>query len=406
MRIIWRSMASGFPAVSVKQATRGLSKSRNFHEGRDPFLRRVLAAAAQNLARDTGHDPNDEDYCQDLIASLVEDANVRRELNLMWLPTTAERVVDKLLTDEPTLRAAAGSVLTEAEWRLLLREPHAPWTRDDIPLLDEAAHALGPWSRPTAVETEPSGYRELRAEDAYRVTPHRDDQPRSTLAERALDDREWVYGHVIVDEAQELSAMAWRAIARRATRKSMTVVGDLQQASHPAAARDWDAALGWANDRLERHTLTVTYRITTQIAEAATELLRRAGGTPPALTPIRDGAPVTRVRLSLDELAEYAKAVARPHGRSALIVADEMFSSIREYLSDDHFGFDNAALDAPIAVVTAQQSKGLEFDCVIVVAPHLLSEQRALGADIYVASTRATQELHLVTLPDGDHSLA
>lgn len=382
----------------LQQAARGLSKTRNFHEGRDPFLRRVLAAAARNLARDTGHDPDDEDYCQDLVASLVEDANMRRELNLMWLPTTAERVVQRLLTDEPTLQAAAGSILSEAEWRLLLRDPDAPWTRDDIPLLDEAAHALGPWSPPTAPDSEPTGYRELQAEDAYRVSPHRGEQPRSTLAERALDDREWVYGHVIVDEAQELSAMAWRAIARRSTRKSMTVVGDLQQASHPAAARNWDAALGWAGDRIERHTLTVTYRITRQIAEAATDLLERAGGTPPLLTPIRDGAPVARVQLALTELADYAKAVARPDGRSAVIVADTAFESMRAHLLDDHFGFDAAALDAPIAVVTAQQSKGLEFDCVIVVDPALLSEQRPMGSDVYVAATRATQELHLVSL--------
>jgi len=382
----------------LHQAARGLSKSRNYHEGRDPFLRRVLAAAARNLARDTGHDPDDEDYCQDLVASLVEDANMRRELNLMWLPTTAERVVHRLLTDERTLHTAAGAVLSEPEWRLLLRDLDAPWTRDDIPLLDEAAHALGPWSAPTAPDTEPTGYRELRAEDAYRVNPQRGDQARSTLAERALDDREWVYGHVIVDEAQELSAMAWRAIARRATRKSMTVVGDLQQASHPAAVRNWDAALGWAGDRMERHTLTVTYRITRQIAEAATGLLEQAGGTPPILTPIRDGAPVARVAVDITELADYAKAVARPDGRSAVIVADALLESMRAHLLDDHFGFDVAALDAPIAVVTAQQSKGLEFDCVIVVEPELLSRQRPMGADIYVAATRATQELHLVTL--------
>lgn len=388
----------------LHQAARGLSKSRNFHDGRDPFLRRVLAAAAKNLARDTGHDPEDDDYCQDLVASLVEDANMRRELNLMWLPTTAERVVHQLLTNERTLQAAASSVLPEHEWRSLLRDPQAPWTRDDVPLLDEAAHALGPWTPPTAPDSEPAGYRELRAEDAYRVRPDRGDQSRSTLAERALDDREWVYGHVIVDEAQELSAMAWRAIARRATRRSMTVVGDLQQAAHPAAARNWDAALGWAGDRVERHTLTVTYRITRQIAQTATDLLRQAGGTPPELTPIRDGAPVHRVELTIDELATYAKTAARPDGRSAVIVADETFDSMRSYLPGEHFGFDAAALDAPIAVVTAQQSKGLEFDCVMVVQPELLSEQRPLGADIYVAATRATQELHLVTITPGDYS--
>lgn len=399
--LVIRTSTGSTVRVSVEQlhqATRGLSKSRNFHEGRDPFLRRVLTAAARNLAQDTGHDPTDDDYCQDLIASLVEDPNMRRELNLMWLPTTAERVVKQLLSNEHELQLAAQSILTSREQALLLRDQNAPWTSDDIPLLDEAAHALGPWSPPSARESEESGYRELRAEDAYRISPDRHRQAHSTLAERAVDDREWVYGHVIVDEAQELSAMAWRAVARRATRKSMTVVGDLQQASHPAAARDWDQALGWASDRIHRHTLTITYRITRPIAEAASRALLEAGGAPVDLTPIRDGPPVRHVDIPHTELPGYASRVARQDGRSAVIVPDDWLPTLRDQMTDPRFGFDEAALDAPIAVITAQQSKGLEFDCVVVVQPQQLSEQRPYGADIYVAATRATQELHFVTL--------
>ena len=106
-----------------------------------------------------------------------------------------------------------------------------------------------------------------------------------------MSDRSWIYGHVVVDEAQELSRMAWHALSRRCSRKSMTIVGDLQQTTHPAGARDWDQALGWARERLDLHTLTVTYRITRQTAQVATELLTRAGGHAPNLTPIRDGAP-------------------------------------------------------------------------------------------------------------------
>lgn len=401
--LLVRTTTGGSVRVSVDQlqhATRGLSRSRNFHEGRDPFLRRVLASAAQNLAADTGHDPTDEEYCQDLVASLVEDANIRREFNLLWLPTTPERVVHQLLTDADTLRQASADVLSGDDQRRLLREPSDPWTTDDVPLLDEAAHALGPWTPPTSPESHPAEYRELQASDAYAIQTDRFEYSRTSLAERALDDREWVYGHVIVDEAQELSAMAWRAIGRRATRKSMTVVGDLQQSSHPAAARDWNQALFWANDRVHRHSLTVTYRITRQIAQAATDLLVAAGGDPPTLTPIRDGAPVQSCSIELAALADYARSCARSDGRSAIIVPDDSMASIRDVLTDADFGFDDAALDAPIAVLTAQQSKGLEFDCVVIVEPDVISDQRARGADIYVAATRATQELHLVSLLD------
>lgn len=390
-------------AEQLQQATKGLSRSRNFHDGREPFLRRVLASAAMNIARERGHDPSDDDYCLDIIASLVEDANVRRELNLMWLPTTPEKVIARLLTDPDYLAEASAGVLSKDEQRYLLRGVDAPWTTDDIPLLDEAAHALGPWMPPTHTHSHDSGdqgVRELRAEDAYRISPRRDDQEQSSLAERAVDDREWVYGHVIVDEAQELSAMAWRAVARRATRRSMTVVGDLQQASHPSAAREWNEALFWVTERMQRFTLTVTYRITRQIARAATELLLAAGGDPPELTPIRDGPEVHRIDLPFTDLAQYAERVSDPDGRTALIAPDSMLTALRAELTSPAFGFDDSALDAPIAVLTAQQSKGLEFDCVLLLDPAAISDQRPRGADVYVAATRATKELHLVDLAD------
>lgn len=384
----------------MENAARGLSRSKNFHEGRDPFLRRLLMAAARNVARDTGHDPMDEDYCQDIVGSLVEDANIRREFNLMWLPTSPERVISHLLTDPHHLREVSAGVLSEDEQARIVRNVGDPWTTDDVALLDEAAYLLGPWTPAQREDHSPSDYRELQASDAYRIRPDNVKHTRATLAERALDDREWVYGHVVVDEAQELSAMSWRAIRRRASRKSMTVVGDLQQSSHPAGARSWDEALAWARDRVHRHTLTVTYRITAQIAEAATELLLAAGGDPPRLTPIRDGEPVTRTELLVDELAGYALDVAPSDGRSAIIVADAFLSEAAQHLTGGEFGFGNEALDAPVAVVTAAQSKGLEFDSVVVVDPKAISDQRPRGSDIYVAATRATQRLHLVRLVD------
>ena len=382
----------------IEQCSKGISRHRRFHEGRDPFLRRVLQQAARNVALDTGHDPDDEDYCQDLIASMVEDPAVRREFNLMWLPTTPEKVVHQLLTDESTLAQAAQAILSSRDQQLLLRKPSDPWTTDDLPLLDEAADALGTWTPPEHRPEEAADYRELQASDAYRVKPQRLTGRSTSLAERAIDDREWVYGHVIVDEAQELSAMAWRAIRRRASRKSMTVVGDLQQSSHPAGPRSWEQALAWATTRMHLHTLTVTYRITRQIATAASELLRSAGGDPPTLTPIRDGSDVRVVTVGLTELAAYAREAGSIDGRTAVIAADAAFPRLRELLNGEDFGYDDSALDAPIAVLSAQQSKGLEFDCVLVIDPDALGRQHPRGADVYVAATRATKDLHLVTL--------
>ena len=380
----------------IEQCAKGISRSRRFHDGREPFLRRVLQQAARNVALETGHDPDDDDYCQDLIASIVEDPAVRREFNLMWLPTTPEKVVHQLLTDELTLAQAAQGILSSHDQRLLLREPSDPWTTDDLPLLDEAADALGTWIPPEHRAEEAADYRELQASDAYQIKPQRSMDRSTSLAERAIDDREWVYGHVIVDEAQELSAMAWRAIRRRASRKSMTVVGDLQQSSHPAGPRSWEQALSWASTRMHLHTLTVTYRITRQIAAAATRLLLDAGGDPPVLTPIRDGADVVERSLPLTGLADYALSVGPADGRSAVIAPDSRVDQLRSLLTQPNFGFDDDALDASVSVLTAQQSKGLEFDSVLVLDPVGLSLQHERGADVYVAATRATKELQLI----------
>lgn len=381
----------------LEQASKGISRSRRFHEGRDPFLRRVLQRAARNVAADTGHDPDDQDYCEDLVASMVDDPNVRRKFNLMWLPTTPERVIHELLTTPSVMRKVADGVLSPDEQRLLVRSGEAPWTTDDLPLLDEAADALGPWTPPAAPAADQSDYRELQASDAYRIRPSRTGERSGSLAERAIDDREWVYGHVIVDEAQELSAMAWRAVRRRASRKSMTVVGDLQQSSHPAGPRSWNQALPWATDKIALNTLTVTYRITRQIADAATRLLLEAGGDPPVLTPIRDGADVVETSMPLTAFPDYALSSRPTEGRSAVIAPDSLVDQLRLLLPGPEFGFDDDALDAPIAVLTAQQAKGLEFDSVLVLDPAGLSAQHERGADVYVAATRATQVLHLVT---------
>lgn len=387
----------------IHSASRGISRTRHFHAGRDPFLRRVLMAAARNVAKDTGHDPDDTDFCQDTIASLVEDPDVRRELNLMWLPTTPEKIIGQLLTDRRVLAHAAHDVLSEAEQRHLLRELPHDWAVDDVPLLDEAASLLGPWSPPVHTPRE-DDYRELQASDAYVIKAERTSRRGAPVAERAMEDREWVYGHVIVDEAQELSAMAWRSIQRRASRRSMTIVGDLQQSSHPASPRSWGEAIHWGKDKIHLHTLSVTYRITRQIAQAATDLLIAAGGDAPILTPIRDGEPVTRIAVSLRDLQNYVSSARSTDGRNAVIVPDSFYREALEILTGDLYGFDDNALDAPVAVVSVQQAKGLEFDCVFLIDPDRLSAQHPRGADIYVAATRATQTLHLVDITDGRSS--
>ena len=382
-------------AAQLADARKGVPRNGTFHANREPFLRRALDHLSRDRVRRRGEDPGDPDHRLDALVDLVEEPSVRRTLNLMWLPITPERLVSLLLTDADTLARAARGVLSPRQQQLLLRPPGSPWTVDDAPLLDEAADRLGDFVRPTAeVEREDPDYGELRVEDPF--ARHR---PTTTVAERALEDRSWVYGHVVVDEAQELSRMAWRALSRRCSRRSMTVVGDLQQAAHPAGARDWHEALAWAGDRIDVHVLTVTYRITRQVADTATELLTSAGGDAPILHPIREGAPTEELELRLADLVPAILARS-DDGRIGVVIPDADADALAAWLTDadPRFACGDDAVDAPIAVLTARETKGLEFDHVFVIEPDAIARQAPRGADIYVACTRATQTLHLVTL--------
>ena len=121
---------------------------------------------------------------------------------------------------------------------------------------------------------------------------------RRTVVDAALADRTWVFGHVVVDEAQELSPMQWRVLLRRCPSRSMTVVGDLAQAGSPAAPRTWGEAFDRvAPGRWSVQQLTVNYRTPAPMMELATRVLRASGSPVTEPSSIRDGAPprITRV---------------------------------------------------------------------------------------------------------------
>lgn len=379
----------------LEDARRSVPRHLPFHEGRDPFLRRVLDALARDLCRSRADDPSDPDARQQAIEDLIDDRHVRRTLNLMWLPITPEVLVRRLLSDEPTLRAACAGVLTEREITTLLRDADTPWSTDDVPLIDEAATLLGDVEPPRSAHPAPE-VDELSVVDHFSSS-----RPTTTLAERAMADREWVYGHVVVDEAQELSAMAWHCIARRSTRRSMTIVGDLQQTTHPAGARDWDEALGEIRGQMQRHTLTVTYRITRQTAQTAVDHLVAAGGSAPALHPIRDGEATVHAETTTPDLrTSVLTQVGDGVGRACVVVPDDRAEQVASALVGDEFGHGAHALDARIAVLTARDTKGLEFDTVVIIDPDAISRQGIRGSDIYVACTRATKRLVLLRLVD------
>jgi DNA helicase IV len=241
--------------------------------------------------------------------------------------------------------------------------------------------------------------------DAGRLAGRQVESDGLSVAERAAADRQWAYGHIIVDEAQELSAMAWRALMRRCPSRSMTLVGDIAQTSDLAGTSAWDTALSpFVEDRWRIAELTVNYRTPSEIMDVAADVLAkidpelrvprsvRSSGHPPVT--------VTVPRPDLgDRLAGLVAAVADEvgDGRLAVLVADKDFDLVRATLPDAAAGED-PDLTHRLVVLDVRQAKGLEFDAAIVVDPDRIVGESARGLnDLYVALTRATKRLMIIT---------
>lgn len=390
--------------------------------------------------------------------TLGADAGVRAALEALWPKLTPEHLVDELLGSAERLQAAVteshefpkDGVLGEDEWHRLLRTPGSPWTVEDVPLLEEAAELLGTdgsqqRARERATEQrrqeeehyaqgvlEFTGLHESGMLDAATLAARqRDDGPPQSTAERAAADRTWAYGHVIVDEAQELSEMAWRAVMRRIPARSLTVVGDTAQTGNAAGATSWAERLKpYAEGRLQEQQLLINYRTPAEIMRVATDIL--AAVAPDQLAPesVReDGEPPRAIRLSPRTWAERLpalvaaerEAIAAPApegtvgapagagaeeagGRVAVIVPDRRHAQFAELLPATVADASPAVLDSPVAVLSCGQAKGLEFDAVLIAAPdEILTQSPQGGRDLYVAATRATRRLtvlHEAQLPE------
>lgn len=358
----------------------------------------------------------------DVLSDLLHHPDVRRELNLAWLPYTPQGFLRILLSRPERLRAAAPRSLAP-HVKALVRPKDAPWTVEDIPLLDEVAEILGDDAAPEEARAKEQASQRgadvsyakavlenidtsgiIRAEDlAEHVSRIRDGR---TLAERAATERSWTYGHVVVDEAQEHSAMSWRALMRRCPTKSFTVVGDMAQTSSAAGPGSWEAALSpHVQDRLQIEHLSVNYRTPRRIMDRATAVAQAHDLPITEVSSVREGDRDPLIERSGQEglAPAAAQAVARLSsegiGRIAVIVAGhripELLSRLRTMEGLPAVGSGSSGVDDEIAVMTAQDAKGLEFDAVVVVEPAELVDLHGAG-DLYVAMTRPTQHLDVV----------
>jgi DNA helicase IV len=425
------------PAAVSDGRGRARQSGRPHNDSRVSFVRHVLDDLAAQLAR-ARRIEFDADTRLDLLAELRDNRDVRREINLRWMPLAAESFLDRLLSSPARLKAAAQGVLTAAEIDLLLREPGTPWTPADVPLLDEVAELIGTdvtaeaeqarARQQASAEREEAldyarGVLEMSGEAASMMTADMladrfmAGGSSMTVAERARGDRRWAFGHLVVDEAQEASPMLWRALARRVPARSMTVVGDLAQTGSAAGASSWAEVLDpLAPGRWRVAELTVNYRTPAKIMAPAAEMLLAAGVTVRAPQSAREGdwEPVA-IRLTSDDPQALAETVVQAlatddrelnGGQFAVVLPrgqhPDIAERVRKIFSDRE---SVAALGERVSVLTVDEAKGLEFDAVTVVDPAAIIGESPRGAsDLYVALTRPTQRLtvlHHGDLPEG-----
>ena len=393
---------------------RGLRRPHNV--ARKLFATEVLSAlaAAEARALDRELDPEDLPYTR---ARLWDELPVRAAVDALWPHLTPQRLVAGLLAAEGELRGAAPG-FSAAERSVLLR-PDAPdaWTVADVPLLDEAAQLLGiddsaDKARRRAAERE-RRLEEKYAQEVLEITGlagqgfvdaatladwNRESGQQLTTAERAWADPSWAYGHVIVDEAQELSAMAWRMVMRRVPSRSLTVVGDVAQRGSEAGARSWAQMLDpYVQGRWHEELLTVNYRTPAEIMVVAADVLASVAPAEHPPESVRDEGVSPRAVRGLAQVAAVVSAELAEMGnggRLAVIAPAAQLAELARALPEAVPGDRPEVLDSPVALLTVGQTKGLEFDRVVLVDPAgILAQSPAGGHDLYVAITRATHRL-------------
>jgi DNA helicase IV len=341
--------------------------------------RHVEASVFATLA-DSARAPVEAHEVRDRLRNAPE---VREALERMWPVLTPADLLHDLFGSAALIGLAAGRSLSADEQAALVRKrsgsvDEVTWTVDDVPLLDEARALLGPKPR----RRRPG----LPAEEDVRT-----------------------YGHIVVDEAQDLSPMQLRMLTRRSLSGSMTVVGDIAQSTGAWAHADWDEVLEQLPDRrpARRTELTIGYRLPGPNMALATKVLALAA---PDLTPpssVRQegdeprfvaAGPEGVAAAAVEQVLVERNAV--DPGSVAIIVPDSLVGPVAMALEAAGIEFGRAqrnGFNSQITLVPVSLVKGLELDASVVVEPAAIMEEEVQGArSLYVALTRATKRLVLV----------
>ncbi|MEU5243251.1 UvrD-helicase domain-containing protein [Streptomyces asoensis] len=357
------------PAHELEEMVRELlERGMRYGAAREALPQRIAHAVLVQMER-SGEAPDDR--VQDAVA---RNSAVKAAVKALWPAVDPAKLVLRLLTDAEFLAEHAAGVLSEEEQRTILwAKParsvkSARWSAADAVLVDEA---------------------------------------------RDIVERTHSLGHVVLDEAQDLSPMQYRAVGRRCTTGSATVLGDLAQGTTPWATRSWEEALthlGKADAVIEE--LTAGFRVPTDVITYASRLLPHIA---PGLTPVAsvrenpgffDLRPVT----GDDEVVAACEELLRNEGSTGLIAADARIPALAEALAASGIAHlspgEETTAETRLTLVPASLAKGLEYDYVVLDEPGAVvdgePDERTGLRRLYVALTRAVSGLivtHAAALP-------
>lgn len=435
-------------AVDIEQAQSDAKRTRQPHnKARETFIRSMLRSMQTRYAEQLDYTP-DQAELNRAMSLLRMNEQVRKTLNLCWLPMTAPWLIDQLFAHPERLKSLAGW-MTDDDLATLARPKGSPLTRSDIPLLDEAMDLLGPDPKTVAKQSAANARRaaeEQYAKDTLAATglgqgivssqmllDQMNGDDGELTAQRAAADREWTYGHIVVDEAQELTAMDWRMLIRRCPSRSFTIVGDVAQTSALAGTRRWDKTMNrlFGEGHWGLNELTINYRNPQEVSDLASRFAQNEGlyiSTVNAVRALPDSVSrhvVDDMKALLTVTSNQAAQLANHFvsadgtGRIAIICPNDLIKPVREAVrhrlsslmapSEYQRLIDQPEWDEQISVCGTEMVKGLEFDAVIVIEPGRIEDDApsrlVAASDLYVATTRPTQKLVIVRTKEDERSL-
>ncbi|HEY1825941.1 MAG TPA: AAA family ATPase [Acidimicrobiales bacterium] len=420
---------------------RARKRPGNHNQRRSAVGRELATRLANEYRQRFGSDSFDEVNGEaELAESIRATPQFKEALQRVWPRITGQELVHDLLGAPALLRAAAKGILSDREIGLLYRPrftstEEIAWTKADAALIDEARVLVGPRKRPRPVA--PKNTENLLAGvdlDAYsgdhRAAALREAQRVAIAQSQELDEAEFLtYGHIVVDESQDLSPMELRVLKRRDLTGSMTIVGDMGQATTAGSSASWDTLLGVLAPRREpsRVDLSVSYRTPQEVlAFAAPTLLAAAPDLEPPRPVRRAGSTPIVARVSESQFTSSLIALTRDEveavapGRVAVIVTrarvEEIVSTLRDggLEAVDPNDPESKGLAADLVVLAAEGANGLEFDAVVVIEPGQIAIRGASDAQsytprglrtLYVALTRPTRRLAVIAATDLPPSL-